>query len=117
MSCGADINRIVWQGRLSEAVIPRNEVHLHPNCRYEMGDQHPVLMGRIKVYLLIRVCVCGKKINKKHFMDKGFIHLEAIEDGVEAHLTEACCYEQKRRPDGQIELQKVCYCPRDLQQI
>lgn len=114
MSCNADINSIAWQRRFNEAVIFKKEVHQNPDCRFEKGTPFQILMGRITVYLLFRTCWCGRRITKRHLMGKGYIPHELIEDGVEAHLSETCYYDKKFLPDGQTELQKVCYCPREL---
>lgn len=86
------------------------EIHLQSRgCRYEIIYNH-----RMRVYILFRVCKCKKRTDKEHIRNNTLLCACHIGEGVEIHLDERCTYEEKTLNGSEIELTKLCYCPRDI---
>ncbi|KAH3807787.1 hypothetical protein DPMN_136135 [Dreissena polymorpha] len=112
----SDINRQEWTHRIRRSRIAVVETHSqtrnsNEQCRYVSLAKTGVIiyLGGRAFNILVRICLCGRYVNKEHLLSQYLIHADEFKDGAELHLDDRCQYNSI---DGRLE--KVCFCPRDI---
>lgn len=76
------------------------EKHFQPECRFQtLGKCRLIKNNQPKtIYVLIRICKCGKFTDHSHLMDKKNFTPDDFTDGIEMHFHPNCRYEIHRFP-------------------
>lgn len=94
----------------------QHEDHYSVHCNFEKLSNWYITGTNIKVWILIRLCFCGKKHNAE-MLKRGSIRFDEFVDGVELHLSDTCRYVPKNIIDGKrtyFKLEKKCSCGKEL---
>lgn len=111
----AEVNKIQeWQERLIVSSQNSAEVHLSENCSFDELFEWQFIGSQRMVFVLVRKCVCGRKQNKDYILKKRLLNIAEFTDGVEIHVDpyRRCHYDRKYLPNGQIKIEKICFCPK-----
>lgn len=113
MSLQADVNvGHEWRQRMRFARENNHEDHSSAECRFEKIDDLQIVTYHLRIYILVRVCKCGRQNIKEHILKKCVVPISEFTGGVEIHVDHRCHYSRKRQLNGTLRLEKVCYCPK-----
>ena len=70
-----------------------------------------VLLRTTFGFFLIRICLCGRYVDKSYLQNKAQLDMFDTGDGVEFHFYGSCRYKQSNQT-GDFALRLVCYCPK-----
>lgn len=114
MALQPNVNVRNWQVRFVHSAQHAYELHYSSECNFIQAADFVIIGNNVKIYVLVRRCVCRTHEDKHQFHKKIIINIEDFINGVEIHIDSRCCYRQIQLPDNSIKLEKVCFCPKGV---